>query len=156
MRKADEAGGHLERAIPAASAAASAAATARAGSRIRDPRRGRAMANRRTAPIRIGVSQAEQPCRETGPVQAAQTALTDCLDNAMPWILPMRRPQADQGAPDWTEESYPSRDDALTACEAILRGGGVIASLVERLPDGSVVPRLDHRDVLRALNIRDD
>lgn len=75
----------------------------------------------------------------------------------MGWVVAYEDPSYNpQARSHWAEERRPSREDALTFCEWVLHNGGVVQSVVERRDDGSVTHRLDHRDVLRALNIRDD
>ena len=75
----------------------------------------------------------------------------------MTWVIAYEAPTHTADRQDrWLRQPHPSREDALTACDVILRNGGVVESVTQRLDDGSVAQRLDHRDVLRELNIRDD
>jgi hypothetical protein len=75
----------------------------------------------------------------------------------MAWIIAYESPRpSPMRREHWLEESHPSREDALSACDMILRNGGVVASVTERLNDGSIACRLGHRDILRALDIRDE
>jgi hypothetical protein len=75
----------------------------------------------------------------------------------MTWVVVYEPPaHTPSSRGTWLREPHPSREDALTACDAILHNGGVVESVVETLDDGSVAHRLDHRDVLRELDVRYD
>jgi hypothetical protein len=52
----------------------------------------------------------------------------------------------------WCRVGHPSREDALTFAETILRSGGVVLSIVERLSDGSRGEQLDQAAILRDLD----
>jgi hypothetical protein len=75
----------------------------------------------------------------------------------MNWVVSYEGPlNGARAATNWVEERHPSREDALTFCDVVLRNGGVVGAVVAREEDGQVVRRLDHRDVLRELHVYED
>jgi hypothetical protein len=69
----------------------------------------------------------------------------------MTWAVSYRQKPGVTGQKDWLVEGHPSREDALTFADAVLREGGEVASIIEQLVDGTLGARLDEQDVLHEL-----